>query len=307
MSHMLRDRRTPWRRADVPSGYGPADRDRPRATPGRNGRLDDGPRQRSRRARRSVPTRRCSTLSTCSTLRPRSHAWAPPARMSVLHIGGAACTFPRYLAHAYPESRHLVIEIDPDLARLAREWGDLPRAPRLRIRVGDGAEVLRSRPDASADVVVRDAFAGDTTPPHLADDAWWKEVRRVVRPGGLAVANVAAAPRSDAGKDDARSAQDGPSRRCAPSESPPRSRERASATSRSSRATPSTSTRCAATRRRRPSRPSSAPPGGCDPVSLARGTTTSPEMRQGPPPLRGTALATFAKLDRTRHEVGGVV
>jgi spermidine synthase len=134
-------------------------------------------------------------------------AWAPPPRMSALHIGGAACTFARHLAHAYPESRHLVIEIDPDLARLAREWGDLPRAPRLRIRVGDGAEVLRSRPDASADVVVRDAFAGDTTPSHLADDAWWREVRRVVRPGGLAVANIAAAPRSVAGKEDARCAR----------------------------------------------------------------------------------------------------
>lgn len=134
-------------------------------------------------------------------------AWAPPPRMSALHVGGAACTFPRYLAQAYPESRHLVIEIDPDLARLAREWGDLPRAPRLRIRVGDGAEVLRSRPDASADVVVRDAFAGDTTPPHLADDVWWKDVRRVVRSGGLAVANIAAVPRSGAGKEDARSAR----------------------------------------------------------------------------------------------------
>jgi spermidine synthase len=134
-------------------------------------------------------------------------AWVPPARMSVLHVGGAACTFPRYLAHAYPDSRHLVIEIDPVLARLAREWGDLPRAPRLRIRVGDGADALRSRPDASADVVVRDAFAGGATPPHLADDAWWKDVRRVVRPGGLAVANVAASPRSAAGKEDARSAR----------------------------------------------------------------------------------------------------
>jgi spermidine synthase len=130
--------------------------------------------------------------------------WGPPARMVVLHVGGAACTFPRYLAHQYPDSRHLVVEVDPVLARLAREWGDLPRAPRLRIRVGDGLEVLRSRPDASVDIVVRDAFAGDATPAHLADEAWWREVRRVVRPGGLAIANVAAVPRSDDGRRDAR-------------------------------------------------------------------------------------------------------
>jgi spermidine synthase len=130
--------------------------------------------------------------------------WGPPSPMVVLHVGGAACTFPRHLAHTYPDSRHLVVEVDPVLARLAREWGHLPRAPRLRIRVGDGLEVLRSRPDASVDIVVRDAFAGDATPAHLADEGWWREVRRVVRPGGLAIANVAAVPRSDDGRQDAR-------------------------------------------------------------------------------------------------------
>ena len=206
MSHMLRDRRSPGvaptfpRGADLPIATGHASlRDE---TDGSTTVLVNGVASSSLRADAAVLDFEYMRHAAAAIA-----AWAAPARMSVLHIGGAACTFPRYLAHAYPESRHLVIEIDPDLARLAREWGELPRAPRLRIRVGDGAEVLRSRPDASADVVVRDAFAGDTTPPHLADDAWWEDVRRVVRPGGLAVANIAAAPRSDAGKLDARSAR----------------------------------------------------------------------------------------------------
>jgi spermidine synthase len=133
--------------------------------------------------------------------------WDPPARMSVLHIGGAACTFPRYLCHAYPDSRHLVIEVDPVLARLAREWGDLPRTPRLRIRVGDGRDELATRPDSSADVVFRDAFAGSATPSHLADASWWREVRRVVTSEGLAIANVASLPRSDEARTDARAAR----------------------------------------------------------------------------------------------------
>ncbi len=206
MSHMLRDRRTPGvaptfaRGEDMPIATGRAAlRDE---TDGSTTVLVNG-----------VPSSSLRADPTVLDFEYMQHAavaidaWAPPVRMSVLHIGGAACTFPRYLAHAYPDSRHLVIEIDPVLARLAREWGDLPRAPRLRIRVGDGGEVLRSRPDASAHVVVRDAFAGNATPPHLADDAWWNDVRRVVRPGGLAVANVAASPRSVAGKEDARSAR----------------------------------------------------------------------------------------------------
>ena len=73
--------------------------------------------------------------------------------------------------------------------------------------MGDGLDVLRSRPDASADAIVRDAFTGAETPGHLADETWWSEVRRVLKPSGIAIANAAARPRSDEGQRDARAAR----------------------------------------------------------------------------------------------------
>ncbi|WP_430867031.1 spermidine synthase [Demequina aurantiaca] len=134
-------------------------------------------------------------------------AWNPVGRWLALHVGAAACSLPRYLAHAYPESGHIAVDIDTTLPELVREWWDLPRAPRLRIRTQDGLAALETRRDDSLDLVVRDAFAGDATPPHLADAEWWRQARRAVRPSGLVVANVGTRPGTILGRDDTRAAR----------------------------------------------------------------------------------------------------
>jgi len=113
-----------------------------------------------------------------------------------LHVGAAACTLPRYLAHTHPESRHIAVDVDTALATLARQWWDLPSAPRLRVRAQDGLEALSSRGAGTVDLIVRDAFADDATPPHLAGELWWSHAARTLRPGGLVIANVAVRPGS---------------------------------------------------------------------------------------------------------------
>lgn len=120
--------------------------------------------------------------------------WERPERMLALHVGAGVCTMARHLAHAYPDSRHIAVDVDATLPELARQWWDLPRSPQLRIRAQDGLEALAGRHDDSLDLVLRDAFAGDATPATLAGDEWWAQARRVVRHGGLVVANVKAAP-----------------------------------------------------------------------------------------------------------------
>ncbi len=133
-------------------------------------------------------------------------AWGPPARMLALHIGAAACTLPRHLAHRLPDSGHIAVDVDATLPELVRTWWDLPRAPRLRIRAQDGLDALTTRRDASLDLVVRDAFSGDRTPAHLTTAAWWTHAARVLRSGGLVLANVGSHPGSPAAADDARAA-----------------------------------------------------------------------------------------------------
>lgn len=114
--------------------------------------------------------------------------------LQVVHLGAAGCALARYVEHARPGSRQLGIDLDARLLELVREWFALPRSPRLRLRAGDARAQLASLPPASADVVVRDVFAGDTTPAHLLTQEFVQEVARVLRPGGVYLANCADRP-----------------------------------------------------------------------------------------------------------------
>ena len=113
-----------------------------------------------------------------------------PEPLRALHLGGGACALPRALAALRPGSRQVVVELDAELARRVREWLDLPRAPELRLQVADARAGLAARPDGSAEVVVRDVFAGDATPRHVSTLEFTADVARVLSPGGLYLANA---------------------------------------------------------------------------------------------------------------------
>ena len=114
--------------------------------------------------------------------------------LRVLHLGAAACSLARHLVEVRPGSHHLAVDTDGELSRLVREWFDLPRAPVLRLRIGDARTVTEALPDASQDVVVRDVFAGAVTPAPLTTLEFTRQVHRVLTPGGLYLLNCGDAP-----------------------------------------------------------------------------------------------------------------
>lgn len=122
-------------------------------------------------------------------------AFRPPGTaIAAVHLGGGACTLAHYVAATRPRSTQEVIEIDEGLVAFAREHLGLRTSPRLRVRVGDAAELLPRRPDRTVDVVVGDAFDGPDVPPALLAPAFAREVARVLRPRGVYVLNVVDAP-----------------------------------------------------------------------------------------------------------------
>ncbi len=119
---------------------------------------------------------------------------APEQAIDVVHLGGGALTLPRYLAITRPGSRQRVVELDPKLTDLVRAHLPLPRGARVRVRQADAREALVSLPDGVADVVVSDVFTGARTPAHLTTVEYVAEAHRVLRPGGVFIANVADGP-----------------------------------------------------------------------------------------------------------------
>ncbi|WP_185972516.1 spermidine synthase [Georgenia yuyongxinii] len=117
-------------------------------------------------------------------------ATRPAGPVRAVHLGAAGCALPRALEARRPGSRQLAVEIDEELARLVREWFDLPRAPRLRIRTGDARVVTEGLADGAWEVVVRDVFDGGTVPRHVRTVEAARHVHRVLTPGGLYLVNL---------------------------------------------------------------------------------------------------------------------
>ncbi|GAA2522826.1 spermidine synthase [Rarobacter incanus] len=110
------------------------------------------------------------------------------------HLGAAACGFARAISASRPTSTHIAIDIDGELMAHARTWFALPRAPRLRLRTADAFAGLRALSDKSADVIIRDVFAGATTPSALTTDEFYRTAIGKLRAGGLVLMNIGDRP-----------------------------------------------------------------------------------------------------------------
>lgn len=80
-----------------------------------------------------------------------------PDFKTTLMIGGAAYSYPKYYLQKYPEATIDVVEIDPDLTRLAKEYFRLKDDARMRIFHEDGRTYL-NKCEEKYDVILGDAY-----------------------------------------------------------------------------------------------------------------------------------------------------
>jgi spermidine synthase len=118
----------------------------------------------------------------------------PPGPLAVTHVGGGACTLARYVAETRPGSPQIVLEPDAALTALVRARLPFARGTRVRIRPLDGRAGMAGLADASADVVVLDAFHGGRVPEELTTAEFVADVTRVLRSSGVLLVNVADGP-----------------------------------------------------------------------------------------------------------------
>jgi spermidine synthase len=118
----------------------------------------------------------------------------PAGPLAVVHVGGGAFSFPRYVAATRPGSPQTAFEPDTALTAMVRARLPLPRQLRLRIRPLGGRDGVAGMPDSSADVVVLDAFLGGRVPAEVTTAEFFADVARVLRPAGVLLANLADGP-----------------------------------------------------------------------------------------------------------------
>jgi spermidine synthase len=118
----------------------------------------------------------------------------PAGPLGVTHIGGAGLTLARYVNAERPGSPQIVLEPNIELTDLVRRELPLPRRHRIRVRPVDGLTGVARLADASADVVVLDAYADGRVPAELTTLEFLADVSRVLKPDGAMLLNIADEP-----------------------------------------------------------------------------------------------------------------
>ena len=123
---------------------------------------------------------------------------ARPKPERVLFIGLGGGSAPKKFLNDYPSIKQIeVVEIDPEVAKVAYRFFDLPADPRLQVVVGDGRLLVTKKArDVAAgrippyDMVIIDAYSESTIPYHLTTVEFLHAVRQVLVPEGVVVSNI---------------------------------------------------------------------------------------------------------------------
>jgi spermidine synthase len=108
-------------------------------------------------------------------------------RVMIVGLGGG--TMPMFLHHYYPNATIDVVDIDPDVVRVATEFFGFREDAKVHAHVGDGRKFVEAVREPY-DVVFLDAFGTRNVPPHLTTLEFLRAVRRSVKPTGVVIGNI---------------------------------------------------------------------------------------------------------------------
>ncbi|MAT83472.1 MAG: spermidine synthase [Gammaproteobacteria bacterium] len=113
-----------------------------------------------------------------------------PKRILTLGLGGG--TLPMALDEIFPEVRQDVVEIDPAVVRVAREYFRFAPSERVNVFAQDGRVFVKraATQGETYDLIMLDAFNGEYIPEHLMTREFLEEVRALLAPGGVVAANT---------------------------------------------------------------------------------------------------------------------
>ena len=119
--------------------------------------------------------------------------WQSGKRKSfkALFIGGGGYTLPRFIEAKYPQAGIDVVEIDPEITRVAKNYLGILEDTRIHSFNEDGRWfVMNSKEQGSYDFIFGDAFNDLSIPYHLATKEFAMQLKGLLKPDGLLLANV---------------------------------------------------------------------------------------------------------------------
>jgi spermidine synthase len=117
-------------------------------------------------------------------------ALALPAECKdVLLIGLGGASLPKFIQKQLPGLRLDIVELDPDVVKVAEQYFNFKGSPNTRVFVLDGRLFLK-RTQKKYDVILLDAYAGDRVPFHMTTLEFVGLVKSHLAPGGVVATNL---------------------------------------------------------------------------------------------------------------------
>jgi len=111
-----------------------------------------------------------------------------PGVENVLFIGGGGFSGPKQFLEYYPDVNVDVVEIDPQVVKVARDYFNVSDDPRQRVFVDDGRAFLGGA--GKYDLVVLDAYSKTYVPFHLMTLEFFEALDEHLEPDGILVSNL---------------------------------------------------------------------------------------------------------------------
>jgi spermidine synthase len=115
---------------------------------------------------------------------------ASPKRVLIIGEGGG--TIPTALQQMLPDAQIDLVELDKSVDTVARQYFDFKPGSKMRVFIEDGRVfVKRMVPQKpNYDMVLLDAFDADYIPEHMLTREFLQEVKSIMTPNGVIVANT---------------------------------------------------------------------------------------------------------------------
>lgn len=109
-------------------------------------------------------------------------------RLLMIGLGGGA--FASFVQARLPEVYVDAVEIDPVVARIAKNYFRLNETEKLRVHVVDAVEFVKQR-KTPYDYIFLDAYDADELPVSLTTHRFFRDIRANLAAGGVVVVNIA--------------------------------------------------------------------------------------------------------------------
>jgi len=119
--------------------------------------------------------------------------WQAKKRKSLktLFLGGGGYTFPRFIEAKVPGAEVHVVEIDPEITRVAKKYLGISDKSKIRSYNEDGRWfVMNCKEKGTYDFIFGDAFNDLSIPYHLTTREFAMQLKSLLKPDGLLLANV---------------------------------------------------------------------------------------------------------------------